>query len=243
MNTTPPPPEARIHATTAANTAAILAGAHILRVHDVRPAAEAAAIADRILASRFAQSTVILCGEGKTKCLPSFSYFRSSPCSLSSFFCSASRLPRHKTRASPSFPTNSPAWTPAMRPWTPTSATRIVQMRTDIATEAQRTREASSADFVALRTEITGSIAILGTTLQNGLASFRADNKSSDDQLRAAVQQQLEALSQRLNAFTNETNERHTHLRESLNTKLADLMTSNTALQNQLREAVETAPQ
>jgi dihydropteroate synthase len=36
-------------ATTAANTAAILAGAHILRVHDVRPARQAAAIADRIL--------------------------------------------------------------------------------------------------------------------------------------------------------------------------------------------------
>ena len=35
--------------TTAANTAAVLAGAHILRVHDVRPAREAAAIADRIL--------------------------------------------------------------------------------------------------------------------------------------------------------------------------------------------------
>ncbi len=36
-------------ATTAANTAAILGGAHILRVHDVRPARAAAAIADRIL--------------------------------------------------------------------------------------------------------------------------------------------------------------------------------------------------
>jgi len=35
--------------TTVANTAAILAGAHILRVHDVRPARAAAAIADRIL--------------------------------------------------------------------------------------------------------------------------------------------------------------------------------------------------
>ena len=35
--------------TTIANTAAILAGAHILRVHDVRPARQAAAIADRIL--------------------------------------------------------------------------------------------------------------------------------------------------------------------------------------------------
>jgi dihydropteroate synthase len=37
--------------TTIANTVAILAGAHILRVHDVRPARDSAAIADRILAS------------------------------------------------------------------------------------------------------------------------------------------------------------------------------------------------
>jgi dihydropteroate synthase len=44
-----PPAQARLHATTAANVTAIFAGAHILRVHDVRPAAEAAAIADRIL--------------------------------------------------------------------------------------------------------------------------------------------------------------------------------------------------
>jgi dihydropteroate synthase len=36
-------------ANTAANTAAILAGAHILRVHDVRPARDAAMVADRIL--------------------------------------------------------------------------------------------------------------------------------------------------------------------------------------------------
>jgi dihydropteroate synthase len=41
--------EDRLQATTAANVAAILAGAHVLRVHDVRPAVEAAAIADRIL--------------------------------------------------------------------------------------------------------------------------------------------------------------------------------------------------
>ena len=39
---------------TAANTAAILAGAHILRVHDVPPARQAAAVADRILAARAA---------------------------------------------------------------------------------------------------------------------------------------------------------------------------------------------
>jgi dihydropteroate synthase len=46
-----PSMEDRLNATTAANTAAILAGAHILRTHDVRPAVEAAAITDRILAA------------------------------------------------------------------------------------------------------------------------------------------------------------------------------------------------
>jgi len=48
LNGTPPRPD-RLNATIAANTIAILSGAHILRVHDVRPAVEAAAIADRIL--------------------------------------------------------------------------------------------------------------------------------------------------------------------------------------------------
>ncbi len=43
--------EARSRASTAANVAAILAGAHILRVHDLRPAAEAASITDAILAA------------------------------------------------------------------------------------------------------------------------------------------------------------------------------------------------
>ncbi|HEY0308455.1 MAG TPA: dihydropteroate synthase [Acidobacteriaceae bacterium] len=41
--------KSRLHATIAAHTAAILAGASIIRVHDVRPAVEAAAIADEIL--------------------------------------------------------------------------------------------------------------------------------------------------------------------------------------------------
>ena len=44
-----PTPEQRLTLTTAANTAAVLAGAHILRVHDVPAALEAAAIADAIL--------------------------------------------------------------------------------------------------------------------------------------------------------------------------------------------------
>lgn len=42
----------RLHATLAAGTAAILAGAHILRVHDVAAAREAAAVADALLAAQ-----------------------------------------------------------------------------------------------------------------------------------------------------------------------------------------------
>lgn len=42
----------RGNATLAATTAAILAGAHIVRVHDVRPAVEAARIADAVLAGK-----------------------------------------------------------------------------------------------------------------------------------------------------------------------------------------------
>jgi dihydropteroate synthase len=52
LNGGTPSTEDRLNATTAANVAAILAGAHIVRTHDVRPAVEAAAIADRILATK-----------------------------------------------------------------------------------------------------------------------------------------------------------------------------------------------
>jgi dihydropteroate synthase len=45
----------RGNATLAAITASILAGADILRVHDVRPCAEAAAIADAVLAAAAAE--------------------------------------------------------------------------------------------------------------------------------------------------------------------------------------------
>ena len=45
------PVGARGNATTAANVASVLGGAHILRVHDVRAAAKAAVVADAILAA------------------------------------------------------------------------------------------------------------------------------------------------------------------------------------------------
>ncbi|MBB6146277.1 dihydropteroate synthase [Silvibacterium bohemicum] len=45
------PMEARANATIAASVAAILAGAHMIRVHEVEPAVEAARIADAVLAA------------------------------------------------------------------------------------------------------------------------------------------------------------------------------------------------
>jgi len=46
------PPEGRLHATLATQTALILKGAHILRTHDVRASVETARIADAILMAR-----------------------------------------------------------------------------------------------------------------------------------------------------------------------------------------------
>jgi len=46
------PPEARLYGTLASQVALILKGAHILRTHDVKPAVEAARIADAILQAR-----------------------------------------------------------------------------------------------------------------------------------------------------------------------------------------------
>jgi len=46
------PPEARLYGTLATQVALILKGTHIIRTHDVRPAVEAARIADKILQAR-----------------------------------------------------------------------------------------------------------------------------------------------------------------------------------------------
>ena len=46
------PPDQRLYGTLAATTVVILNGAHIVRVHDVRPAVEAARVADAVVRSR-----------------------------------------------------------------------------------------------------------------------------------------------------------------------------------------------
>ena len=45
------PPSERLYGSLAAMVASILRGAHIVRVHDVKPAVEAAAVADEVLAA------------------------------------------------------------------------------------------------------------------------------------------------------------------------------------------------
>jgi len=45
------PPKERLYGTLATETALVLSGAHIIRTHDVRPSAEAARIADAVLAA------------------------------------------------------------------------------------------------------------------------------------------------------------------------------------------------
>jgi DNA recombination protein RmuC len=116
---------------------------------------------------------------------------------------------------------------------------QLAQFRNDLATEAQRSRETSASDFTSLRSEITRTIRDLSQLLHTGLDGFRSDNNRSDELLRKAVIDQMQALSGRLSSFTSESTQQHTNLREALNSKLNQLMESNTTLQNQLRVAVE----
>lgn len=115
----------------------------------------------------------------------------------------------------------------------------FAQMRTDIADEAGRTREASAADFTSLRTEITRTIADLSQLLHTGLNGFRTDNKSSDELLRTAVQQNLESIAQRLTSFISEANHNQLEARESLHSKLNELSGAANTQQEKLRATVE----
>ena len=108
-----------------------------------------------------------------------------------------------------------------------------------VSDEAARGRREASESAGELRKEVIANITTLGSTLKDGLDGFRADNKTSGDQLRRAVETQTDAITQRLSALASDTNLQHTALRESLNNKLNELMSSNVALQDRLRSSVE----
>ena len=100
-------------------------------------------------------------------------------------------------------------------------------------------RRESSENAAQLRTEITQSIATLGTTLNTGLAEFRSDNAASAAALSANVQKQLEAISQRLIAFSSDASASQVANRESLHSKLNELGTNSAASLDKIRSSVE----
>jgi DNA recombination protein RmuC len=115
----------------------------------------------------------------------------------------------------------------------------LAQLRTDTATEARRTRESAATDFTNLRTEITNTIAELSNLLNTGLNAFRADNKTSDETLRTAVQQNLDSIAQRLTYFIGEVNRSLVDAREALHSRLTEISGEASTQQEKLRFTVE----
>jgi DNA recombination protein RmuC len=108
-----------------------------------------------------------------------------------------------------------------------------------IADEARRAREDSADSAADLRKEVVSNIATLGQNLSQDLQNLREDNTSSATALRSEVDQKMRSISQSFSEFKNETVQKHSALQESLNTKLIELMGSNTTHQDKLRSSVE----
>jgi DNA recombination protein RmuC len=115
----------------------------------------------------------------------------------------------------------------------------LAQLRTDTAAEARLTRESAATDFTNLRTEITTNIAELSNLLNTGLNAFRADNKTSDETLRTAVQQNLDSIAQRLTYFIAEVNRSLVEAREALHSRLTEISGEASTQQEKLRFTVE----
>jgi len=115
----------------------------------------------------------------------------------------------------------------------------LADLRRQTPEEAARTRRENAEAAAGLRTEVVGCMTTLGNMLRDGLDGFRGDNKASGDELRRVVDAQMVAIIQRLSAAATETNVQHTALREAVNAKLTELMSSNTVLQERLRSSVE----
>ena len=115
----------------------------------------------------------------------------------------------------------------------------LAEIRREAGENALQAREAAAREAGLLRAEVTASIATLGTTLRDGLADFRGDNKGSAEALRRAVQENLEAIAQRLGGFIAEATRNQLEAREALNAKLNELGQGNAQKQDALRAAME----
>ena len=104
---------------------------------------------------------------------------------------------------------------------------------------AQRALSAAEQGNLALRTEVLGSVQLMGKTLADELNVFRADNKTDAERLRTVVDAQIKALTERLTSFTSETSQRHIESRDALHTNLKQLGREQNEQQDKLRGAVE----
>lgn len=112
-------------------------------------------------------------------------------------------------------------------------------IRREIATEAQTGREAATVSSRDLRTEVLGCVANLGASLSTALEGFRADNKTSGEALRTAVERNLEGIAHKISVAMGEAVRNERESRDALHTRLRELAESNGVQQDKLRAAVE----
>jgi DNA recombination protein RmuC len=115
----------------------------------------------------------------------------------------------------------------------------VGELRRQTPEEAARTRKENGEAASALRAEVIGNIAVLGSTLREELDGFRADNKASADDLRRAVDGKMEAIVQRLSASGTDIRDQQIALGASIHGKLTELMRGNAEQQDRLRSSVE----
>ncbi len=115
----------------------------------------------------------------------------------------------------------------------------MAQLRQESADAAGRLGQATSKHAESLRGEIFSNLAALSETLRGGLEGARGEHKADADRLRGAVDAQLQALGQRLNAFTSETTRHYADSREALHSKLNDMARSQGEHHEHLRNTVE----
>lgn len=117
--------------------------------------------------------------------------------------------------------------------------TRVGALSDDVRGQITQLRSESAETSRALREEVQGSIRALGTTLSEGLTSFRADNKTEAETLRKAVDMQLQKLAGDFAKFAGETAQRQLGDREALHTTLNQMRRENTEQGDKLKGSVQ----
>lgn len=115
----------------------------------------------------------------------------------------------------------------------------LAQIRVDLGAEANATRESAAAAAASQRTELQNSLTGLHTVLDTRFDSFREDNRASAETLRLAVQNNLDAIAQRLSGFIADSSRDRADSQATLHTKLNELGSANIDEQNKLRTAVQ----